>query len=108
MRRWLCPREDFADEWLLCGYKQIEKAPGVMPNQEAEMADLRGVTCFGKLYKLQRYRQMSMVAEAQEVFTIATPEGLLTPMRVLQSVSNATGHFQVVMAELLAGLNCKV
>ena len=32
--------------------KQIEKVPGVMPNQEAEMADLRGATCFGKLKML--------------------------------------------------------
>ena len=30
-------------------YKQIEKVPGVMPNQEAGMANLRGTTCFGKL-----------------------------------------------------------
>ena len=35
--------------------KQIEKVPGVMPNREAEMADLRGVTCFGKLDMLQGY-----------------------------------------------------
>ena len=29
--------------------KQIEKVPGVMPNQEAEMANLRGATCLGSL-----------------------------------------------------------
>ena len=29
--------------------KQIEEVPGVMPNQEPEMADLRGATYFGKL-----------------------------------------------------------
>ena len=29
--------------------KQIEKIPSAMPNQETEMAHLRGATYFGKL-----------------------------------------------------------
>ena len=33
--------------------EQIEKLSSVMPNQEAEMTDLRGATCFGKLDMLQ-------------------------------------------------------
>ena len=53
--------------------KQIEKAPGVMPNQEAEIANFRGSTCFGKLDMLQGYWQMPLAAEAQEVFTTASP-----------------------------------
>ena len=88
--------------------KQIEKISGVMPKQEAEMADLRGATCFGKLDMLRRYWQMPQAAEAQEVFTIANPEGLFTPTRVLHGVLNATTYFQCMMTELLAGLNCKV
>ena len=72
------------------------------------MADLRGATCFRKLDMLQGYWQMSLAAEAQEVFTIATPEGLFTPTRVPLSFLNATVYFQGVMTELLAGLNCKV
>ena len=51
---------------------------------------------------------MPLAAEAQKVFTIATPEGLFTPTCVLQGVLNATACFQGVMTELLAGLNCKV
>ena len=58
---------------------QIEKEPVVMPNQEAEMADLRGATCFGKFDMLQGYWQMPLAAEAHDVFTIATPEGLFNP-----------------------------
>ena len=88
--------------------KQIEKVSGVMPNQEMEMADLLAATCFGKFDMLQGYWQMSLAAEAQEVFTIATPEGLFTLTRVLQGVLNATAYFQGMMTELLAGLNCKV
>ena len=66
--------------------KQIEKVPGVMPNQEAETADLRGATCFVKIKILQKYLQMPLEAEAQEVFTIATSEGLFIPTRVPLSV----------------------
>ena len=35
--------------------KQIEKVTVVMTNQELYMADLRGVTCFGKIELLQGY-----------------------------------------------------
>ena len=87
--------------------KQIGKVLGVMPNQETEMADLRGATCFGKLDMLQGYWQIPLAAEAQEVFTIATPKGMFTPMRVPQGALNATAYFQGVMTEL-TGLNCKV
>ena len=62
--------------------KQIEKVPGVMPNQETEMADMQRATCFGKHEMLQGYWQMPLAAEAQEVFTIAIPKGLFTPPRV--------------------------
>ena len=88
--------------------KQIEKVPGVMPNQEVEMADLRGAACFGKLDILHGYWQLPLAAKAQKVLTIATPKGLFTPMHVPQGVLNATSYFQGVMTELLAGLSCKV
>ena len=51
---------------------------------------------------------MPLAAEAQRVFTIATPEGLFTPTRVPQGVLNATAYYQGVMTEFLASLNCKV
>ena len=60
-------------------HKQIEKVPGVMPNQEAEMIDLRGATCFVKLDMLQGYWQMPVAAEAREVITIAAPKVCLPP-----------------------------
>ena len=72
--------------------KKIEKVPGVVPNQEAEMAALRGATCFGKL-DMQGYWQLSLEAESQEVFTIATPTSLFTPTRVPQAVLQATAYF---------------
>ena len=77
--------------------KQIEKVPSVMPNHEAEVVDLPGAACFGKLDMLQGSWQMPLAADAQEIFTIATPEGLFTPTRVCgipQGVLNTTGYFQ--------------
>ena len=78
-----------------------------MPSQDAEMADLREATCFGKLGMLQEYWQMPLAAEAEEVFTIATAKGLFTPTRVPQDVLNATTYFQGMMTESLAGMNWK-
>ncbi|CAM9747557.1 unnamed protein product, partial [Sphacelaria rigidula] len=50
---------------------------------------------------------MPLAADAQEIFTIATPDGLLMPMRVPQGVLNATGYFQGTMTKLLTGLPSK-
>ena len=72
------------------------------------MADLRRATCFGRHDMLHGYWQMPLAEEAQEMFTIATHEGFFTPTRVPQDVFHATAYFQDVVAELLAGLNCKV
>ena len=51
---------------------------------------------------------MPLAPEAQEVFTIVTPDGLFTPTRVPQGVLSATSYFQGVMTDLLRGLDCKV
>ena len=67
-----------------------------------------GAKCFGKLDLLQGYWQMPFAPEAQEVFTIVTPDGLFTPTRVPQGVLNATSYCQGVMTDLLRGLDCKV
>ena len=97
---------------LVSDYKavneQVEKSPGVMPNQESDMTDLLSARFFGKLDLLQGYWQMPLAEEAREIFTITTPEGLFTPTRVPQGVLNATAYFQGVMTELLAGLKCKI
>ena len=68
-----------------------------MPNQEADMVDLRGATCIGKLDILQGYWQMPLAAEAQELLTIATLKCLFTTTRVSPGVLNATAYFHGVM-----------
>ena len=61
---------------------QIEKVLGIMPNQEAEMANLRGVTCFGNFDMLRRYWQMPLAAEAQEICPPSPPPKVCLPPRV--------------------------
>lgn len=86
----------------------VEQSPGVMPIQE-DKRKLLGEHCFGEMDLLQRYWQMSLTPEAREIFTEkATPEGLFTPTRVPQGVSNATEYFQCALTDFLRGLNCKV
>ena len=87
--------------------EQVEKSPGVMPNQEADMVNPLSARFFGKLDLLQGYWQMPL-AEAREMFTITAPLGLFTPTRVPQGVLNATTYFQGVMTELLVGIKCKI
>ena len=86
--------------------KQIEKVPGIMPDLEAELGRLRGAGAFATLDFLQCYWQCPSAAEAQEIFTIATPQGLFTPTRVPQGVLNATAYFQATLQRELEGLNC--
>ena len=74
---------------LVNDYRAV--VPSVKPNQQAKMTGLRGATCFGKIGMLRGYWQILLAAEAQEVFTIATPEGLFTPTRVPQGVLNVQG-----------------
>ena len=62
---------------------QVEQSPGVMPHQ-GDMRVLLGAKSFGKLDLLQGYWQMPFAPEAQEVFTIITPEGWFTSTRVPQ------------------------
>ena len=85
----------------------VEQSPGVMPNQD-DMPELLEAKCFGKLDLVKGYGQMPFPPEAQEVFTIVTPDGLFTPTRVPQGLLNATSYFQGVMTDLLRGLDCKV
>ena len=87
---------------------QVEQVPAVMPNQEASMAKLSEARFYGSLDMLQGYWQLPLAPEAQEIFTIATPEGLFTPTRVPQGILNATSFFQATLTQVLAGLNCMV
>ena len=46
---------------------------------------------------------MSLSEDAQEMFTVATLEGLFTPPRIPPGVLNATGYFQATMGDVLDG-----
>ena len=61
---------------------EVEQVPAVMPNQEASMARLSAAKYYGSLDMLQGYWHLPLAPDAQELFTIATPEGLFTPTPV--------------------------
>ena len=88
--------------------QQVEKVPGVMPNQEASMAKLSEVRFYGSLDLLQCYWQCPRAPNGQEIYTIATPGGLYTPTRVPQGILNATSYFQATNTRVLLGFNCMV
>ena len=54
--------------------KQSEKVPGVVPNHEAEMADLRGKTCFGKLDMLQGYGRCRWQSKPRKCSPLPPPK----------------------------------
>ena len=62
----------------------MEKSPGVMPNQEADMVDLLSARLFGKLDLFHGYWQMSSAEEAREIFTITTPLACSPPHACLK------------------------
>ena len=51
---------------------------------------------------------MPLREDAQEMFTMVTPEGLFTPRRVPAGVLNATGYFQATIADVLDGYMDKI
>ena len=86
----------------------IESVPGPMPRQEQDVSVMQGATHFCTLDILQGYYQMPLAQDAQELFTIVTPDGLYTPTRVPQGVLNATSFLQGHMSNILQGLPCLV
>ena len=65
-----------------------------MPNLEDKASLFAGATVRRTLYMLQGYRQVPLSENAQEMITIVTPEVLVTPLRVLPGVLNATRYFR--------------
>lgn len=86
---------------------QMEKSLAVMPFDEAEMENLLGAMCSSKLDLLHGYWQMSLALEAQEAFTIVTPDWLFSPTRVSQGESNSTSYFPSTLSRISSGLKCK-
>jgi hypothetical protein len=53
-----------------------------MPHQEAEMADVEGSECFFGVDFFRFYWQCDMDEESRQYFSIVTPNGIWTPLRV--------------------------
>ena len=51
---------------------------------------------------------MPLSEDAQEMFSMVTPEGLFTPLHVHPVVLNATGYLQATMGDVLDGYIDKI
>ena len=85
----------------------IEPAAMPMPNLEDKASLFAGVTAWCTLDMLHVYWQVPLSEDTQDMFTIVTPEGLLTP-RVPSGVRNATGYFQATMGDASEGCIDKI
>ena len=85
----------------------IEPAAIPMPNLEDKASLFAGATAWCTLDMLQGYRQVPLSEDAQEMFTMVTPEGLFIPCRVSPGVLNASGYFQATMGDVLDGISTR-
>jgi hypothetical protein len=58
-----------------------------MPHQEAEMTDVEGSECFFGVDFFRFYWQCDMDKESRQYFSIVTPNGIWTPLRVLMGAT---------------------
>ena len=70
----------------------IEPASMPMPNLEVKASLFASATAWCTLDMLQGYYQVPLSEDAQEMFTMVSPDGLFTPRRVPLGVMNATGY----------------
>ena len=70
--------------------RQIEKIPGVMPNQEAEMADLRRATCFWEARHTTTILVDAAGSRSPGIVLHRHPQKSVYPTRVPQGGLNAT------------------
>ena len=75
-----------------------------IPNVQDQLATLAGGEKFSKLDLSQAYQQLQLDDETQELLTISTHRGLYQPLRLQFGVHSATGIFQRVMDQRMAGI----
>ena len=75
-----------------------------IPNVRDQLAMLSGGQKFSKLDLSQAYQQLELDESTRELLTISTHKGLYQPSRLQFGVHSATGIFQRVMDQKLAGI----
>ena len=69
-----------------------------------QLATFKGGKKFSKIDLKQAYQQLELDEESQELLTISTHRGLYQPTRLQFGVHSATGIFQRIMDQKLAGI----
>ena len=75
-----------------------------VPSVTDQLATLEGAVVFSKLDLSQAYQQLPLEEKTRELLTISTHRGLYRPFRLQFGVHSATGIFQRVMEQTLAGI----
>ena len=83
---------------------QCELVPGPMKNPEIEVEKCAGSKAFCTMDCLQGYWKCPLAEEVHELFTFVTQEGLFSPTRGPQGLTNATSYYQEIMMEVLDDL----
>lgn len=83
------------------GNKYTERIYFPMPNLEMELRKLQGTKYSAKFDLSHGYWQLPLQKESQECKSFITPDGILTPTRVLHGTTNAVTHLQSTITELI-------
>lgn len=65
-----------------------------MPHIEQELTKTQGSKVFCEVDFLHGYWQLPLAEKSQELMSIITPDGIMTPTRVPHGTTNATAHMQ--------------
>ena len=76
-----------------------------VPSVTDQLATLEGAVVFSKLDLSQAYQQLPLDEKTRELLTVSTHRGLYRPFRLQFGVHSATGIFQRVMEQTLAGIS---
>ncbi len=80
---------------------------------EQELLNLSEAKYFANFDMSQAYWQLRLHGDSQECQSLITPDGLLSPTRVLHGTTNAVTHFQsslheAMLNELLNNILCRL
>ena len=81
---------------------QVEPMASSMPNLESLFQTVQGSKYLSKINFCHAYWQIALAEDSQEYFSIQTPLGIFTPLRLTQGSTDAGNYFQGTTEPLFA------
>lgn len=82
--------------------ENVEQVVWPMPILEVEFDRLRGSSYYFSLDFFKGFWQFAMADHCQEIYSILTEDGVVTPTRVLMGGTNSVAHVQSTVQEMFA------